>query len=45
MKGGYQQRHNHEKKLKVSSMFGDCSPSRHPKLSTLFSTAVDNFIA
>jgi hypothetical protein len=44
MTGGYQQMHNREKKLKESGRFAACSRNDHQKLSTLFSTAVDNFI-
>jgi len=45
MAGGYQQMHNQGKKLKESGMFAACPRKNHQKLSTLFSTAVDNFIA
>jgi hypothetical protein len=45
MAGGYQHMHNRGKKLKKSGMFAACSRNDHQKLSTLFSTAVDNFIA
>jgi hypothetical protein len=45
MAGGYQQMHNQGKKLKESGMFAACPRKSHQKLSTLFSTAVDNFIA
>jgi len=45
MAGGYQQMHNREKKLKESGTFAAGPRNGHPKLSTLFSTGVDNFIA
>jgi hypothetical protein len=45
MAGGYQQMHNREKKLKESGMFEACPHNNHKKLSTRFSTDVDNFIA
>jgi hypothetical protein len=37
--------HNRGKKLKESGMFVACPRNNHQKLSTLFSTAVDNFIS
>jgi hypothetical protein len=45
MAGGYQQMHNRGKKLKESGMFAAGPCHNHPKLSTPFSTGVDNFIA
>jgi len=44
MTGGYQQMHNRGKKLKESGMFTAHTRNIHQKLSTRFSTAVDNFI-
>jgi hypothetical protein len=44
MAGGYQQMHNREKKLKESGMFAARPRTNHQKLSTRFSTDVDNFI-
>jgi hypothetical protein len=45
MAGVYQQMRKREKKPRESGRFAACPRNSRYKLSTLFSTAVDNFIA